>query len=409
MREKTGLKQGMFILVFALMLGFFMIPHRVSAAVLDGYGNGKVYDVTEYGADKSGKKNSSAAVDKAIAAAKQDIRKGFMDGKERAVLYFPSGKYKVGSRVKLLAGMAVVAEKDSVINFSGKDGIQMFSISGCTIEGGTWQGNNSSTVVIAGNGITNLKIMNLTVKSGYTGINLYNCTATVKNVSISKCKNIGMNVTAKSKATVSNCKINNNGSGYPKKGLGHGIGVYNKSTLTLSNSQTNKNRECGVSVMEATATIKKCLLQNNGRHAVGTAKVCKITMKDCDIYRNGYKDNLDGVSLVQGTKGTFTNCKFRENAVTGLLVNHGKSSAVVKNCTFKGNVVHNIYSENLVSGTVKIEINGCKFYKCKSGESVKVYVNKKSGYSVKIKGNNKYYNVKPKYAYQVKDKVTYKN
>lgn len=400
-----------YIKMCLLLLAVFLFPLRVSASesVLEKYQDGKVYDITAYGADNTGKRDSSAAVLDALAAAKQDIRKNMLDNKKNAVIYFPGGTYKISTQVKLLAGMILAAEDDTVVNFTGNTGIAMYGLAEGSLEGGTWKGG-SNTACIHITRVKKLKIENFTVASGRIGIQIFDSTASLKNVSVSKCTSIGVNLSNGSRITASNCTVKNNGYGYPKKGyLGNGVGVYAKASLTISDSELSDNKECGISVKAATVVMKNCKMHNNGRHGLGSAEVCNITMTKCDIYHNGYIESLDGVTLVDGSKGKFVNCTFRSNAVTGLLVNHGNTNAVIKGCTFKGNVAHNIYSENIGSGKVSITIDSCKFYKCKTSESVRILVNSKSGYSLTLKGANKYYNISPKYAFKIKDKWSYKN
>lgn len=390
-----------------------MLPLRVHAAgVLDKYPEGKVYDVTAYGADKTGQTLSDKGFLKASSAIYQDIRKGNLEGR-RPILYFPGGTYKTGKPIRINAGVAVAAEADTTVIFSGSEGSRGLEIRGSeasadiAIEGGTWQGSGKEVLIYA-NYARGLKISNVNVKSGRMGIGLYNTTASLENVTVTGCTGMGMTLTMASKVNAADLRIVSNGNGYPKAGLGHGIGVYGKTKLTITDSLINKNRECGISVQLATISVNKCRMQNNGRHAVGTSKVCSVTMNGCDIYRNGRRDKMDGVILVDGSKGKFTNCTFRSNAVFGLMVNHGGTSAVVKGCTFKDNGVHNIYIENMGRGKVKTVIDSCKFYKCKKTYSVIVYAKKKAAYSLSIKGKNKYYKVKPKYAYVINHKLTCK-
>ena len=77
----------------------------------------------------------------------------------------------------------------------------------------------------------------MNVESGLNGIKLRATTAYLENVTISKSTSIGMGLSGQCQVTAKGCKILNNGSGYPKQGLGHGVGVYEKSVFNISDSQ----------------------------------------------------------------------------------------------------------------------------------------------------------------------------
>lgn len=394
--KKTWKNICFLLLAVLILAGYPQITH---AAVSEAYGDYTVYNVTEYGADPTGAQACDAAISSALRAARKN------SGKK--LLYFPAGSYTVHGTVKLASRMVLAADEQTVVTGTGSKLINLTGASGAVIDGGTWRGRAGSTV-ISGNSGSDIRLLNMNVESGLNGIKLRATTAYLENVTISKSTSIGMGLSGQCQVTAKGCKILNNGSGYPKQGLGHGVGVYEKSVFNISDSQLNGNRECGISVKNGTAFVTNCKLYNNGRHGLGTALVCNVTMTNCDIYKNGLKDKHDGVILVGGSKGTFTNCKFRANAATGLLVNDSNTRAVIKKCIFKNNKAHNIYSENLKSGKVSLVIDSCSFYKCKTSDSVRIHVNKKSAYSLKIKGKNKYYKVKPKYTFWIKNKLTYK-
>lgn len=381
-------------------------PFKANAGENDISSSSKIYNVLQYGADNSGKTSSDAGVTEALTAARNDIRRNQLDGKKDAVIYFPNGTYKLSTSIRLYEKMTIVAQKNAVINFSGTQGIIMYTIPSCSITGGTWRGN-SKTVVIGGTRVDNITIKDLKITGGRTGIQFYSSKVTVKNVSVTNCKSMGMNFSKKTTATVTNCKVNKNGSGYPKKGYtGHGISVFDNSTVKVSDTQLNDNRECGLAVNTGKITMNNCHMYRNGRHGLDTSNKCNVYLKDCDIYKNGFLDNLDGMILKHGSTGKIINCKFRSNAASGLLINHGNTNAYIKGCTFTGNVQHNIYSENLQTGTVKMTVENCKFYKCKKSYSFMVNVSRKSGYKLKLKGN-KHNSLTPRYVYVVNGKWTF--
>ena len=390
---------GIFGLVTSVMVILFMamiISFPVKAAsVTDSYPNAEIYDVTSYGADKTGKSESDTAVNAAVKAARRDTA-------GEKVIYFPAGKYSLSSTVRLYDGMILAAESDSEITGTGGKIINVYDAAEICVEGGVWKGG-ANTTVFSSNRVSGFTLKNVKVISGFVGIWISDSSASADNVYVTGCESIGITSTNKANVTVQNSQVTKNGAGYPNHGLGQGIGVYKFAYLTAVNCRVNNNRECGVSVKLGNLTMKNCVLQSNGRHGVGTAEKCSVVMTGCDIYKNGYKDNMNGVSMADGSKGTFTNCKFRTNAVTGLLIADGGTKVTVKRCTFVGNKVHNIYGDNTGTGKASVVISGSSFSKCKGGYSISIYVTRKSAFSISLKSGNKFKNV-PKYVYQIGNK-----
>lgn len=406
MKGKSGRNLTMLTAVLLIVLGFCLFPQAVYAGVLDGCKDAKVYDVAAYGADKTGAGVSDTAVQKALKEARTDLRRGNLDGKERAVIYFPAGTYRLNVSLRLYTNMCIAAEKETTIKCGGSDGIQMYSAENCTVEGGTWSSSGKGRLIYATR-VKNLNIQNISLQNGNVGIVAYYSTVNLKNVNVSKCTNEGLCFSKNTKAAAQNCKITRNGNGYPAKGfLGHGIGVYGGAVLTITDSQISYNKACGVSLQKGKLNAANVVIRDNGYAGVGTSDKCSMTMKSCDIYHNGYKvsGNGNGISLVEGSTGTFTNCKIRSNKVSGLLLTEA-SRANVKGCTFKGNKAHNIYIENMTSKKAYCTIEKCTFYKCRYG-SVEVRVKRKNAFSLRVKGKNKCY-AKPNYIYKLNNRVYY--
>lgn len=431
--KKVGNRIRNLMILCGILLAVCVFPKSVLASVLDNYGDGKVYDVTAYGADKTGASSSSTAVTNAVNAAKKDAAKGNMDGKSRAVIYFPSGTYRLDSFFKIYSNTVIAAESDTVIQASS-NAVDIIDRKNTVVDGGIWKSSGKTYVIKSTR--SEITVKNITISQGATGLLMNTSTASVENVTVSGCSevgiqntkgpvtlkkikvsdcktgiavfsstatmnditvtgctNLGMNISLKTQATASNLTVTGNGNGYPQSGyLGHGIGVYGNSKFIVSNSNINSNRECGISLSAGNAEIKNCTMQNNGRHAVGTDKVCSLKMTSCKVDKNGWQDDHDGILVVMGSKATITNCTITSSAASGLLVHGGGTNVTVKNCTFKGNKAHNIYVENVGTGKVKLTVNGGKFYKCTTSDSIRVHVNKTSQYSLKLKGSIKYYN-----------------
>ncbi len=390
-RKSSGIFCSVAVLVFMFMA--VAMPSQVKAAsVTANYPGAKIYKVTAYGADKTGKKKSDTAINAAVKAARKDAAK-------KKVIYFPSGKYSVSSPIRLYDGMILAAEKDSVITGTGEKIINVHDTTGTRIEGGVWKGGKNTTV-FSSNMVSRLTIKNMKITSGFVGMKIGGGSAIINNVYVTGCKSVGITCTHKTRTTVQNSQITGNGSGYPNNGLGHGVGVYKSSYFTAVNCRVNNNRECGVSANQGNINMKNCVLQSNGRQGIGTHDKCSVVMTGCDIYKNGYKDNMNGVIVVDGSKGTFTNCKFRSNAVTGLLITDGGTNVTVKGCTFTGNRSHNIYGENKGAGKAAVTISGSSFFKCPGGDSIRIQATSKSAFSISLKSGNKFKNVS-RYVYQI--------
>lgn len=384
------------VLILTFLLFVCMFPVCVKAADLDK-AIGKTYDVTQYGADKTGRTDSSKGVQRALDAARNDIRKGVL-GDEKAEIYFPEGTYKMSSNMRLYQGMVLRAEKKTTVTFSGTEGIRLISAADCSITGGTWKGGKK-TYVIKATRVKNLVIKDLNVISGYDGIAVYDNTAlTLDHVYAASCVRYSVTVSRNSRGTINNSRLN--GSNYA------GMAAYDGSTVVLNNCEMNKNRY-GASIVAASSTFNNCKFQSNRRHALDTGyvgdKTSKITMNKCSIYKNGLKEKEDAVLLNWGASGKFTDCIFTSNAVSAIhLVNDNtpaalkKPSAVIKNCTFKNNEYHDIYLENKNTGKMSMSVSGCKFYSLQKSntESVRVRVNNKKDYSMKLYSNNKFYDKK---------------
>lgn len=401
--------------VCAFLLAILLMPLKAQAeGVLDQYGSAKIYNVLDYGVSNAGK-DSGSAMDALIVQIRRDVYKGNLDGKNSMVLYFPGGTYDLTSlkyRLQVQSNMMIVAEQDAVIKCGPEGCFKFVNVENSGASGGTWIGGETGTIFHC-NGDSrrnkNLSFSNLKIQGGRYGIKWSNAEGVMENLVVTGCESIGISLTKKSNVVMNKCKLDNNGYSYPAPDCyGQGMGVYTGSSAVIKNSQMINNRECGISLTTANVTMTNCKIQKNGRHGVGTDGKCKLVMKKCDIYRNGQRDKMDGVSLVEGSQGTFTDCKFRSNKVTGLHLNNNGTKATVKGCTFKGNGTQNIYAET-TSGNTRLVVDSCKFYKTKTAHNIRFYAKKKSACKLTLKGKNKYYKLKHKVTYTIGKKETYKN
>lgn len=357
-------------ITWMLLLVLLLIPgsRRIKAeeqTMAEKYAAYELYDVTKYGADNSGGKNSANA----FLAAISDAGEG-----EKGIVYVPAGTYKIASALQIRQQVTIAAEKGAVIQGTCNN---VFSIrtDNVTFDGGTWSGSqNQSQILIQVYQAKDFSLNNAVVRNTGIGIHFNQASGTLDSDNFTKCKDRAVRIVGKSAVTVRNSTVTSNGSAYYSKkkagDMGHGISA-NESTLNVENSNITSNTQCGISLVKAKATVKKCTLKNNGRHGIGTYGVCTLNVKDTTITHNGYdtkeqKNGHNGVILVDGSKGTFTNCTISRNKNTGVWVAGKGAKAEFKKVVFEKNklIQLNITGYN---GKVTVILNNCTMKKASLG------------------------------------------
>ncbi|MFV0465053.1 MAG: right-handed parallel beta-helix repeat-containing protein [Lachnospiraceae bacterium] len=396
-----------------LLLGVSVLLTPVSAsastAVLASYENYKIYNVVEYGADPTGSRACERAINLAVKQALSDKKAGNLDGKQNVAVYIPSGQYTLNDRVRVTSNIAIIAESDSIVNGSGAITLQIEGADSI-VDGGVWNNSNPSSTTIYINHASNASLLNLSTMSGGYGIKLRDCTATLKNIKVWNAVNTGMALTLQSVVKADGIDVRYNGTGFPKKGYGHGIGLWNNSDLTITNSSISNNRQCGISMNPGTLNISSSKIQKNGRNGIGTKGKCNVTMYQCEIYENGFykkSEQMNGVIIVDGSYARIDSCIFSTNAVSGLLVT-GKGSYVdLSNSIFKKNGYNNIYMEYMgKSGKVTVNVQSCTFYATKKKlDSIKVHAKSKKYFRLSLSNSNTYKSLKYKKTYWIGNSV----
>lgn len=439
-------KKIRFIVSFCLLaIGMIVSAREVKAAEVNPgtYADYEYVSVTKYGADSKGNKNSHTAFKNTIA----EVEKKQEEGK-KALVYIPSGTYRLDNYVAVRGSEIIfVAEKDSVIKAKSAISIQVGGTA--IVKGGTWiySGNKSDKKnLFFASKNTKLALSDLKIKNAYKAVHLTEATADLSNltvegspylavaatkksdititnckfkknemaimisaskavcdrISVTNSKNMGMESIEKSTVTVKNSTFSNNGSGYkPGKSTykGHGMGVYTKSKVTVSNCTFSKNVQCGISLLNADVTVNDCQILNNGRQGIGTREVCKVTADNTTIKGNG-SDKRDstyghnGVIIVNGSKGSFTNCKISGNKFAGIWVDGGGSSVTVKKCEFNGNK-HYPIQLTCSKGKVTLVSNSCTYKN--SSHGVWFVLNGSGKYKLTKKGTNRFSNIPDKF------------
>ena len=300
---------------------------KASGAEISGYTGALEVNVLDFGADKSGKKDSAKAIQKALNYA---IDNGSNSVQVKVVV--PKGKYRIDKLLEIYSNTWLYLEDGATIvrNFDKGCMLKNAQANGAggydserniIIEGGCWDGNPSSTSNPFSNmrfgHMKNLWIKNVELKNNYNGHHLE--IGGVKGITIEDCDFHGYSGTYQKEAiqldTISNAEvfagyepfddtpcdntvIRNNKFHDLIRGLGsHSacLGVYYTNTLISGNSFYN---------MSGTAVVllnhKNCIIENNTMKNVG----CAIDFKYMTEYENsnfhipnsgyaGIKDRLD--------------------------------------------------------------------------------------------------------------------
>ena len=203
-----------------------------------------------------------------------------------AMIYFPAGSYKITNLLRVYDYIFIVAEADSTftnvsVNMSGSNNM---------VSGGVWTG----------------------------------CPFRVAGKS----------------SRVENCTIQK----VPENGIshGHGIGVYDSKTVSITNCNLIQNPECGISLFNGShADVSGCTISNNGHNGIGVRQNASVTASKC-IFDN---NKNDGLGVADGSKATITDSTIKRSGVAGLALSDG-SSVTFKGCTITTSKSTNITITN---------------------------------------------------------------
>lgn len=269
---------------------------NASGADISGYSGALEVNVLDFGADKSGKKDSSKAIQKALNYAVDNGSSSI-----QIKVFVPAGKYKIKSLLKIYSntwfyledGATIIRDFDSgcMLKNAQANGAGGYdSDRNIVIEGGCWDGNPSGSSAPFSNmrfgHMTNLWIKNVEIKNNYNGHHLE--IGATKGITIEDCDFHGYSGYEQKEAiqldTISssevfagyepfddtpcdNVVIKNNSFHDLMRGLGsHSacLGVYYTNTIISGNSFSN---------LKSTAIVlvnhKNCIIENNTMSDVG--------------------------------------------------------------------------------------------------------------------------------------------
>lgn len=300
---------------------------NASGAEIRGYSGALEVNVLDFGADKSGKKDSAKAIQKALNYA---IDNGSNSVQVKVVV--PKGKYRIDKMLKIYSNTWLYLENGATIvrNYDKGGMLKNAQANGAggygsernvIIEGGCWDGNPSPTCrpfsTMRFGHMTNLWIKNVEIKNNYNGHHLE--IGATQGITIEDCDFHGYSGNYQKEAiqldTISNTEvfagfepfddtpcdnavIRNNKFHDLMRGLGsHSacLGVYYTNTVISGNTFYD---------LKAAAILllnhKNCIIENNTMTNVG----CGIDFKYMTDYENvnfhvpnsgyaGIKDRLD--------------------------------------------------------------------------------------------------------------------
>ena len=256
-----------------------------------------VYNVADYGIDIKGKKDSGTPISNLI----KKLVKERTDESTPIVIYLPSGKYKLTNPIKInnYPNVHVVAEKDSVLTAvkSLRDMIEIQNTNNVSVLGGKWDGSNKTTYVFKLYNSTDITISESSItKASQRGIHVSKTTVSINGIQSYKNKQFGISSAQSSDITLMNSKIYNNGE--------HGA-VIASSTLHMENGNNKiyNNGKSGVSVSGKTGKLYASgnsftgngTLKDSNGHGIGVAQGAYAEITDNKIEKN----KQCGISLIQ--------------------------------------------------------------------------------------------------------------
>ncbi len=345
------------LLVMLVVIATVLQPLQLFASdVPSAYAGKTVYDVTEYGADKEGMKDSSTAFQSAISEARQE-------GGD-AIVFIPEGTYLLESQMRLEGDNVIVADEKAVIKTTAALGFWMIG-NDITVDGGKWIGTKdfNQNVFKAQRGVNGISLQNMTISDAGIGACFSPATAVMSKVTVSNCKNRGVLLMNGATVTLKKCTIKDNGAGYYSKSrsgdCGHGVGVQN-STLTMEKGSVSGSTQCGISLVSSTLDMKGTTIKKNSRNGIGTFKKCTVKIDGGTIKNNGYdkktpKQSYQGISATAGSSMTIKNCTISSNKGTGIYMVDKGTNVKCKNVTF----VKNSIAQILMEKNTKLTLEGC--------------------------------------------------
>lgn len=365
---------------------------------------GTVVDVTTQGIDATGKNDIGAA----ITTLSRVLNRAPREVTTPIVLYFPSGKYKLTSSMKIYAqNVHIVAERDSVFTASKsiKGMLEIRNTSDVTVLGGKWNGNNKAKYCVMLNKGKNVTISEVEIfKSAERGAYFLASTANLDRVISYKHKKYGISIATGSEVTIKNSRIYQNNmhgicvtdsithmengnnkvykngysgisvtgkngkiyvsgneftqNGTAKDSRGHGVAVSEKSYGEITNNVITKNKQCGISLTnKVKAIISNNTIKNNNRHGIGSAFGNTFTAENNTITGNKWH----GIMLRDKGSATITNNVLSNNKVSGISLEKTSGTS-----TINGNSLYKNKSNGIIVTKAKISLTGNSITKNKA-------------------------------------------
>lgn len=287
------------------------------------------------------------------------------------IVHLPSGQYTVTSSIKVSSGVYLVAEKDTVVTWSGGQGqlLRFPSAGKAGVYGGTWDGGtrkdstliaaNRATVAlqaltvrnasqhgIAGYNRASLTLRDVRATSNYNGVFLQNSTLNASGLHATLNRRNGVQLSQNSVGTIEASYLDRNGravKGSTTGKTGHGLGVAASQAIVTGTSLSG-NKVCGTSLTDgARVELHSVTLNDNGRHGIGTTARTRAIVSDSVVRRNGYNGVLASGS---GTQVELTRVGISDSAKYGLSVPSSGAASITETVIERSRISNISVSKN---------------------------------------------------------------
>lgn len=338
--------------------------------------NGASFNVLDYGADRSGISDSTAAIQAAYDAIPSS----------GGSIYFPSGTYILSDTITITKNnVCLYGDSDATIftpaTFpSGQKAFHIDGADGCTVKNLNFLADGSAvgcSFYIYGGSVTNLSVSDCRFRrSAYCAVQVGGERIRVSNCDFLENYNFGVQFYLADQVAITNCTFDKSGDTgvEPLADYGRGIVVWRSTNVVISNCTVKNSSEYGVRfasfISETTANdscaISNCVFENNGTKASGDRIDLFLTngsdlLKSIAVSNCSFKINDNAVGLgIEGTNISVTNCVVKPlndfSNARGILF-YKAFNAVISSCVFENLTRTTNFSNTGVSSEILITNN----------------------------------------------------
>lgn len=315
--------------------------------------------------------NGDTGITVSGAEVKKITNSDFVSNTAHGIAVYKSAKVRSisGGKMKSNKEYGIYVQKKSSVTIQGRAQVQNNKENGivvsdskskATIDNVVCAGNGGSGIVfskgssgsIKNTTVTGSKEHGITISG--SSVNM-ECSSQTKGNKVERNNWNGVSISGKSsKVKIKYGVFSNNGL-KPKKSSegesGHGVGVFQGASLELNKARTEGNTVCGVSPFGkgTSATIKGCVIQNNGRHGIGGRESVTLRIKGNTINNN----KQHGIMVNDKCNAKYIeNNTIQKNKKCGICVGDN-SQAVIKKNDISDSGQNGIYVYNKSKATIE--------------------------------------------------------